>query len=479
MSVKKTLLSGFFYTGLAKYSGIVVSLIISAILSRLLLPKDFGVIAIASVFINFFSTLTTVGIGPAIVQNKTLEEDDLKSINAFTIYLGIGLTLLFAVLIPLICSFYDDTENLLSTLAILSISIFFSVAAIVPNAVIMKNKEFKFIAKRTFFIQLSMGVVSVIAALNGLGIYSLLINPVIGSLVLLIVNFRKVPIGFSLVPQKESIKKILSFSVYQMLFNLVYLLYRNIDKIVIGKKFGATQLGYYEKSYRLMLMPLENISGVISPVLHPVLSEYQTDKEFLWNNYLRVVKLLGEIGFYLTVLAYFCADTIITILFGSQWGPSIPLFKILSLSICFQIMQAPIGAFLQALNNVKSLFYSSLIVLLLVVLSIGVGLLFNDMIVFCYALTFSFSVTFLVYQFFFSKIYHRSILPIIKVIIKPFLSNFLLFAGFFVAFDICGAQHTLLSTIIVVIISIVYEFVVLKIGFAEELKNLLFKTKIK
>ena len=80
MSVKKELTSGVMYTAIAKYSGMAIQLVITAILARILAPEDYGIIAIAYVFINFFNILSDIGIGPAIIQNKTLNDNDLKNI---------------------------------------------------------------------------------------------------------------------------------------------------------------------------------------------------------------------------------------------------------------------------------------------------------------------------------------------------------------------------------------------------------------
>lgn len=94
-STKKQLLSGVFYTAIAKYSGIVISLVIAGILARLIEPEDFGVVAIATVIISFFGIFSDLGIGPAIIQNKELSIKDLSNIFSFTIWLGLGMSVLF------------------------------------------------------------------------------------------------------------------------------------------------------------------------------------------------------------------------------------------------------------------------------------------------------------------------------------------------------------------------------------------------
>ncbi|RRD80593.1 lipopolysaccharide biosynthesis protein [Alloprevotella sp. OH1205_COT-284] len=470
------LFNGMFYTALAKYSGIVINLLITAVLARILSPSDFGIIAIATIVINFFSTLTSAGIAPAIVQNKTLSYEDLTSINTLVIILSFISTGAFVCLIPLIVSFYDNSSLLSNLLYILSISILTAISTIVPNALLMKEKRFKFIAIRTFLVQVTMGGISIILAYKGFGAYSLLVNPVLGNIILLIINFRAYPIGVSFKGGGRNIRKIFSFSIYQMLFNLMYMIYRNVDKILIGKVFSVQTLGYYEKSYRLMMLPLDNISNVMGPVLHPVLSNYQSDKDFLWKSYLKILSLLSEIGCFANVVIYFSSGAIINIIYGSQWHDAIPYFQILSLSIGVQCMQAPVGAILQSINRVKGLFFASIIITLLVLSSLGVGLYYSSMIIFCWCLVISFTISFGVYQLFLLYFFNKSPVDIIRSISKPFISNtvlFLLLSNFSNDYLMPMDFKHLLVFVVAILF---YQGIVYKLGFMEMTKNLIKST---
>lgn len=473
-SLKKDFFSGVIYTGLAKYMGIFVSIVVSAILARLIAPEDFGIVAIASIFINFFSTLTTVGISPAIVQNKTITDGELKEINTFTFILAMGLTISFLICIPLIISIYKSNKLLLNILLLLSVIIFFSIATIVPNALLLKDKEFKFIAERTFILQLFFGCFSVIGAFAGIGIYALLVTPIGTSIALLIINFRKRPIGFS-IPHKEAINKILSFSFYQMMFNLIYLFYRNVDKLAIGRVFGMANLGYYEKSYRLMLMPLENLSSVISPVLHPLLSEYQNDKDYLWGTYKKMIEMLSEFGFLVSVLLYFLAEPIIIILYGNSWKPSIPIFQVLALSICFQLIQSPIGAFFQAANRVKDLMWSSLYVLLMMIFCIFVSVMLNNFIIFPSLVVIAFLLGMFIYEYYICRVYSKSIKEILGIICPHAVYSVVLFIILLFFRRILFFESLIVDSILVVIISILFFILLIYTNRINYTKDIIFK----
>ena len=329
-NIKQQLFSGVFYTAIAKYSGIIISLVVAGILARLLSPDDFGIVAIATVIISFFAIFTDMGLSPAIIQNKALTQDDLTNIYSFTFWTGIAVALLFFIASWPISAYYDSP--ILRTLCqLLSINLFFASVNIVPGALFYKNKEFKFIAIRSFVIQITAGTGAVIAALSGAGLYALLITPIVSSILIYIISFHRYPQHLRMTLGLSSIRKIFSYSVYQFLFNVICYFSRNLDKLLIGKHMGMSDLGYYEKSYRLMMLPLQNITQVVTPVMHPIFSDFQDDKMKLATSYERIIRFLAFIGLPLSVLLFFTAEEVTLIIFGNQWLPSVAVFRILAL----------------------------------------------------------------------------------------------------------------------------------------------------
>ena len=139
-NIKQQLFSGVFYTAIAKYSGIIISLVVAGILARLLSPDDFGIVAIATVIISFFAIFTDMGLSPAIIQNKALTQDDLTNIYSFTFWTGIAVALLFFIASWPISAYYDSP--ILRTLCqLLSINLFFASVNIVPGACFTKTRN--------------------------------------------------------------------------------------------------------------------------------------------------------------------------------------------------------------------------------------------------------------------------------------------------------------------------------------------------
>lgn len=358
MGLKKDFASGVLYTSLAKYSGLVIQIVITSVLARLLTPADFGVVAIATVLIQFFNTISEAGIGPAIIQRKELTRKEINAIFTFTIILGIILSVLFYFGSEPIAAYYDD-KSLISICRWLSTLILFSSADIVTNSLLLKQKKFKAIAVRTIVIQLATGVISIYLAITGWGMYALVLSAVSSKLLIFIVNYCLNPLGIDF--GFRCLAKIRSYSFYQFCFNLVNYFSRNLDKLIIGKYIGMNQLGYYEKSYRLMMLPLGNITNVLTPVMHPVFSELQKEKELMLKHYLRLLEITGIISFPVMAFLFFNAEEIVLLFFGDQWEASILPFKILSLTAAFQVLHATSGGIFQAIDDTKGLFIASII----------------------------------------------------------------------------------------------------------------------
>lgn len=427
MSIRKQLITGVFYSAIAKYAGIFISLIVTAILARLLSPDEFGVVAVATVIITFFGIFTDMGISPAIIQNKELTEKDLSNIFSFTIFGGILLSVLFFISSWMI-GYYYKNETLITICQLLSINLLFSALNIVPNALLYKDKLFRYIAIRSLIVQLIGGFLSVIAALANAGLYALIINPIFSSIFIFIISYRKKPQQISFTLGLDSIKKILTFSSYQFLFNVINYFSRNLDKLLIGRYMSMGALGYYEKSYRLMMLPLQNITHVISPVMHPVFSEMQDDISKLAISYERVIRLLAYIGFPLSIFLYFTSTEITLILFGNQWIKSIAPFQILALSVGIQIIMSTSGSIFQAANDTKSMFICGLFSATLTISSLLVGIfVFKTLEAVSWSICIAFTVNFIqCYWMMYRVTFKRQLNNLTKEIIKPLMLSMLL-----------------------------------------------------
>lgn len=419
-NIRKELTFGIFWSAVNRYSGLVMSLIISMILARILSPEEYGVVAIASVLISFLSMFCTLGIGPAIIQRDDLTDEDINSIFTFSLSIGLTLSILFFVSSWSIAGFYNN-EELIPVCQILSIQLFFSAANMVPDALMSKGKRFKEIAKRTLTLQIFTGCISVVMAYYGAGIYSLLFSPVVTSIGIFIWNrmYYKVYIDWKY--RLEPIKRIFAFSSYQFLFVFVNYFSRNLDKLIIGKTLGSAPLGIYEKAYGLMQLPLQNVTFVITPVLQPVLREFQNDKVDLVKKYLQIIRFVSSLSFPLGAIVAGMSNEIVHFLYGSRWDAAVPILQILSLSIPLQMILSLSGSFYLICNDTKLQFWVGIRNTVTTVIGfIIAAVFFKTLISMAWAWVITLALNFLC-SFYLQFRYSlgQSVLPVIKELLRP------------------------------------------------------------
>lgn len=351
ISIKKAAL----INAVSKYSTLIINLVINAILARLLTPDEFGIVAVTTVFTTFFGVIADMGMGSAVIQNKKLTNSDVNNIFSFTVYLALVLSLAFAALSIPLSIFYKNRIYIPLGL-LLAVSIMFSTLNMIPNAMLMKEKRFVSVGVRNILVCVLSSIISIVLALLGFGCYTLVLHSLLNGAMIFAWNYKLTRPKFVFKYGKESIRKIRSFSVFQFSFSIVNYFARNIDNLLTSKFMGAAMLGYYDKAYKLMLYPVNNLTHVITPVLHPILSEHQNDKKYIYDKYVQLIKFLSLLGIFITTFCYNASEEIITIIYGNQWVKAIPCFQILSLSVWSQMLLATTGSIFQSIGKTKLLF---------------------------------------------------------------------------------------------------------------------------
>ena len=357
----------------AKYVTLAVQILITAVLARLLAPEEFGAVAIVSVFTTFFSIMSDVGIGTAVIQFDTLRQDDYQALFAFSCLLGVALMGAFIAIAHPLSLFYRDSA-VESLCVATSPAVFFSTINMVPNGLMLKRKEFASIGSRLIVVTIFSGMLAIAAAFFGLGSYSLVIQSVSSAMLIFIWNYIKMPDkGFN-IHFLSALRKVFSYSLYQFGFSLINYFNRSLDNLLIGKYLGPSALGYYDKAYKLTTYPLSSVSGVISSVIQPYMSEHQDDPSVMYRYFLKIERFISLTAVPIVGVLFCCGSEIITVVYGDGWAPSILPFQLLSLSLYVQFLGNPTGAFFQSLCKTNLLFTQGLINTIITIIGLLVGL---------------------------------------------------------------------------------------------------------
>jgi len=398
ISIKKAAMINF----ICRYAAIFIQIIYGSILARILTPHDFGIVAITTVFTTFFMLFADMGLGTAVIQNKTLTDDDTNNIFSFSFYLAILFAALFALFSIPLSSFYGN-EVYKPIGLLLSVSLFFSTMDMIPNAVLLKKKKFKMVGLRLVVVSVSSSIITIILALHGFKYYAIVLNSVITSFFTFLWNYNSVQLKLKFKFAKTSILKIRDFSSFQFSFSVVNYFSRNLDNLLIGKFMGSAALAFYDKGYKLMLYPVSNLTFVITPILHPILSEYQHDKKFIFTKYMKVTKILSLLGLFITAYCFFAAQEIVLIMFGDQWLNTVPAFRLLALSVWAQMITSSSGTIFQSLGNTRLLFISGAFTSLVSVIAIIIGISFRDITIVAACVAIAYNLHFFINYFILMK----------------------------------------------------------------------------
>lgn len=420
---------GLIFSAFGRYSVMLIQLLLNMILSRILTPNDFGVVTMVNVFLVFFQMIADMGFGPAIIQNKNLDDKDVQSIYSLSGLIALCLVIIMNVFGGIY--FVISDYKISSIFQILSISLFLYCLNIVPQSLILKAKNFKIINFSSVISSIISALVAIILAIFGFGFYSLLMSQVINPFIMFIA-FKKYTKKKILVLrlkgkiEKESIMKIWDFSKNQFTFNVLNYFSRNLDSIMIGSFMSASLLGYYDKAYQLVLKPNQLLNSVLNPVVQPILSEYENNKKIIYDFFKNVSIFMANIGFSISVFIFLSSKEIILIMFGSEWGPSVIPLKILSLSIGFQMISSSTGAIFQSLNRTDILLKSGLYSSCVNISAIITGVLFKDINILSLCLSIAFLLNSVIGSFLITKISsHSRYSNYISLLFKPLIVSFI------------------------------------------------------
>lgn len=361
---------------IGQISYILLYFVFNVLLSRILPPADFGVFAIINTFIIFFSLIKDFGLGNYLIVQKEVTKELCNNIFYFNFLFTAMLFLLIYIASPVIASFYKD-DRLTILIRISGLTFIIDAFATVPSAMMTRNMNFfgLFIVK-TVSVSIA-GVVALAFANNGWGIYSLVYQILVLSVVSCVILFCFYPFKPGISFKIKEWRGIVKFSTPLFLNQFFQYFSRNSDNLIIGRVFGSYSLGIYNRAYTLMQMPMQNISSVVSGVLLPVLAKSGDDVERKSLVYKRAILGIAFATFPLMAFVFVFAKEIIIFLYGSAWVEVADILMIFSIVGMLETVISPIGTLLMSAGKTTKLFKFSTLIRLFIILMIIAGSFFS------------------------------------------------------------------------------------------------------
>lgn len=347
-SLKQKAAMGVFWSTVERFSVQGVQFLIMIVMARLLTPHDYGIIGMLAIFLAVSQSLIDSGFSQALIRKQDRTEVDNNTVFYFNIVVSALLYVILYVSAPFVADFYD-TPQLCPVMRVVCLGIMFNSLAVVQRALLTIRIDFKTQAKAALTAAITSGVVGIVMAYHGFGVWSLVTQQLLNlgintGLLWLLSKWRP-----RLVYSWQSFHELFAFGSKLLASGLLDTIYRNIYPIVIGKLFSASSLGHYTRAHQFSEFPSSNLTGIIQRVTYPVLCEIQDDDERLSNIYRRFLKLSAFVIFPLMVGLSSVAQPFVNIILGQQWGFCGQLLQI----ICFSMMWYPIHSINLNLLQVK------------------------------------------------------------------------------------------------------------------------------
>jgi O-antigen/teichoic acid export membrane protein len=350
-----TAVSNARWVALGQVVRVALQLIGVAILSRILAPRDFGLVAMALVVANFANLVRDLGTGSAVIQRDDLDEETKQTAYWFSVGLGVVLGIGIASLAPLL-SMAFKAPDLTGILVILSLTFPMASLGSVHQALLERNSRFNVVARiETVSGVLGLGVGLILAQL-GAGAYSLVGQLLTAATVSSFQLSRASGWRPRWAWNADSLRAIWKFSGRLAAFNLVNYFSRNADSMIIGRFLGPGVLGAYSLAYRLMLFPVQNLTSVASRALFPVMSRHQNPGTETANLYLRTLSVIATITAPMMAGLFALRDIFVPAVLGSQWSAVIDIISWLAPTGFVQSLVSTVGTVFMARGRTDILF---------------------------------------------------------------------------------------------------------------------------
>lgn len=348
MSLKQKALSAVFWSSMQLFGTQGIGFVVSIILARLLMPAEFGLIAMLGVFLGIGSTLINSGLTQSLIRTQIVDEEDFSTVFFFNLTGSIFIYGIIFIAAPFIADFYNQ-HLLTSIIRVYSVTFIINAFSAIQTTRLNKKLDFKTQMKVSIPSLIISSMVGIVMAFNGYGVWSLVWSALIQSLAatvqlwywsgwkpIWVFNWNKFNHHFH-------------YGVKLTLSGILDIIFTNAYTIIIGKFFAPAQVGYYNRADSLQMLPVSSVSSIVTKVSFPLFAAIQNDNIRLKSVYKRIMQMVIYLVAPILILMAVLAEPLFRFIFTEKWLPAVPYFQIL----CVNGILYPIHAYNLQILNVK------------------------------------------------------------------------------------------------------------------------------
>lgn len=312
-----------------------IQFIVQIVLARLLLPEEYGIIAIVNVFILLANVFVQSGLNTALIQKKDADEVDFSSVFYVSIFIAGLLYVIIFLSAPFIAEFYHNPQ-LIAVLRVLSIILFFGAINSIQNAYVAKAMLFRKLFFSSLWAIVISGVFGIATAYAGWGVWALVVQQIINQLLITVILWFTVKWRPQLVFSFKKVRILFSYGWKLLASYILNTLYTDMRTLVIGRVFSASILGFYNRGKQFPQLIINNINGSIQSVMLPALSSHQDDKIKVKNLMKKSITMSSFLVFPVMMGLAVTAEPLVEIVLTIKWLPAVPFIQIYCLILAFR-----------------------------------------------------------------------------------------------------------------------------------------------
>ena len=347
-NLKKSILSGLFWKFLERFAAQFVSMFVSIILARLLLPSEYGTVALVTIFITIADVFVHDGFGTALIQKKDADNIDFSTVFFFGIAFSIGLYFILFFVAELVADFYD-MPILCPILRVLSIRVPIGAINSVQQAYVSRNMQFKRFFYSTLGGTLISAVIGILMAYLGFGVWALvfqyLSNTIVGTIVLWFTVRWRPEKSFSF----NRLKGLFQYGWKLLIQSLMVNVYSNLRSLVIGKVYTSDDLAFYNRGSYFPNLIVANVDTAMGTALFPAMAKEQTSIERVKSITKRAICLSSYVMSPMLIGLAACSTAFVSVILTDKWLPMVPYLVIICMNLLFRPAQS------SALQAIKSM----------------------------------------------------------------------------------------------------------------------------
>lgn len=337
MSLRAQALSGFRWTASVRLLSQVITWGITIVVIRLLTPADYGLLAMATVFVAFLAMFSELGLGAAVVQKASVDEQLLRRAFGVILTIHFSLATLLMLLAPLIGAFYDE-PRVVPVIRILSLQFVLAGFAVIPNAQLQRKMEFRNRSLLDLTGAIVASLTTLVMAFSGAGVWSLVAGSLLSQVVKTVgINwlspFRHWP-DFSM----KGMGSLLRFGGHFTAIQVLWMFLSQVDMLICAKLLGKEVLGFYSVAMDIASLPSQRILGLVNQVAFPTFSRMQHDLQKVGASVLIGVRILSFFGFPVLWGMSSIAPELVEVVLGAKWIPATVPLQILTVIIPLRML---------------------------------------------------------------------------------------------------------------------------------------------